>query len=356
MDHALRRQRLAARLEEWGYEAFLVTHLPNVRYLSGFTGSNAQLLITGNGGLFFTDGRYIEQSRRQVPGVERVIYSKDFPKVMAEACRRFGVQRLGFEGEGITQKGYTDIASEVRAEFVSVVGAVEGLRRMKDPEELALIERAQAITDQALEAVLPRLTEGTTEREAALWLDRAMEDLGAEKEAFETIAAFGENAAEPHHSPSDRALKRGDVLKLDFGARYEGYHADMTRTVAFGESPDELREIYEVVRKAQQAGIDAVRGGVTGGEADRAARSVIDDAGYGEAFSHGLGHGVGLEIHESPTLRKDGEDVVPVNAVVTVEPGVYVPGVGGVRIEDMVEVLEDGCRPLPSSTKEFVVL
>jgi len=183
-----------------------------------------------------------------------------------------------------------------------------------------------------------------------------MRQNGADALAFESIVAFGENAAEPHHHPTDRDLRQGDVVKLDFGALYRGYHSDMTRTVAFGPVPDELREIYDLVRAAQQAGIDAVRAGIAGGEPDAASRKVIADAGRGEAFSHSLGHGVGLEIHEGPTLRAKGEDELPAGAVVTVEPGVYVPGLGGVRIEDMVEVTADGCRPMPRSTRDLVEL
>ena len=179
---------------------------------------------------------------------------------------------------------------------------------------------------------------------------------GADALSFEPIVAFGEHAAEPHHHPCHRALAEGDVIKMDFGAMVDGYHTDMTRTVAFGEPATELRKVHDVVAAAQQAGIDAVRPGVVAGDVDRAARSVIDDAGYGDRFTHGLGHGVGLEIHEGPWLRRDGEDVLPVGAVVTVEPGVYLPGMGGVRIEDAVEVTEDGASVLGASTRELIEL
>jgi Xaa-Pro aminopeptidase len=183
-----------------------------------------------------------------------------------------------------------------------------------------------------------------------------MRRAGADGLSFDTIVAFGENAAEPHHEPNHRTLEDGDIVKMDFGALWGGYHADMTRTVAFGAVGSELRRIYEIVREAQQAGIEAVRAGVTGGEVDAASRRVVEAAGYGEAFSHGLGHGVGLEVHEGPGLRRDGVDELPVGAVVTVEPGVYVPGLGGVRIEDMVEVGADGGRVMPSSTKDLIEL
>jgi Xaa-Pro aminopeptidase len=233
---------------------------------------------------------------------------------------------------------------------------IERLRWIKEPDEIAMIERAQAITDEGFERILPKLVEGITEREAALELEWAMRQAGAEGLSFDTIMAFGESAAEPHHHPSDRPLARGDVVKMDFGALCGGYHSDMTRTVAFGDPPEEIRRIHDLVARAQQAGIDAVRAGIEGKDADAAARRVIDEAGYGERFSHSLGHGVGLEIHEGPTLRTPSEDVLPENAVVTVEPGVYVPGLGGVRIEDMVVVTADGCRPMPRSSRELVVL
>jgi Xaa-Pro aminopeptidase len=174
--------------------------------------------------------------------------------------------------------------------------------------------------------------------------------------SFDSIVAFGESAAEPHHSPKDRALQRGDVVKIDFGAVVGGYHSDTTRTVAFGQPDPRIREIHGIVRRAQQAGMDAVRPGVTGGQVDEAAREVIRDAGYGDAYTHSLGHGVGLEVHEGPYLRSGGEDVLPEGSVVTVEPGIYVGGLGGVRIEDMVVVTADGCRPMPRTTRDLVVL
>ncbi|HXF57782.1 MAG TPA: aminopeptidase P family protein [Actinomycetota bacterium] len=355
MDHEGRRKRLAERLPELGVEAFLVTRLPNVRYLTGFTGSNGQLLLTPDGGVFLTDGRYTEQARREVPDLRRGVYSGEFARAFATACTDLGVRRVAFEAAGLTYKAYTDLAA-TGVELVPTVQEVERLRWVKDPDELALVEAAQDLTDRAFEEVLGRLAEGVTERELALELDCTMRRLGAQDVAFDTIVAFGESAAEPHHRPSDRPLRRGDVVKLDFGCVFEGYHSDMTRTVALGEPHPTLREVYEVVRQAQRAGVEAVRAGATGGEVDRAAREVIREAGYGDRFSHSLGHGVGLEIHEGPTLRHEGSDVLPEGAVVTVEPGVYLEGLGGVRIEDMVVVTGDGCRVLPRAPKDLIIL
>jgi Xaa-Pro dipeptidase len=356
VDHALRRARVAERLEGWGCGGLVVTRLPNVRYLTGFTGSNGQLLLATGGSVLFTDGRYEEQSRREAPDLDRRICPDGFEPPLAEVCAERGIERLAFEGEGITFDGYTRMASGVRAELVSVRGAVEGERLVKDGEELGRLRAAQAATDAAFAHVLGRLREGVTERETALELEIAMRRNGGDGVAFASIVAFGEQAAEPHHEPTDRALRRGDVVKLDFGAVVDGYHTDMTRTVAFGEPPEELRAIHELVARAQAAGVGAVRAGATCGEVDAAARSVIEEAGHAGRFPHGLGHGVGLEIHEAPRLRRGDERVLPAGAVVTIEPGVYVPGLGGVRIEDVVLVRETGGEVLPTSTKELVVL
>jgi Xaa-Pro aminopeptidase len=356
VDHAGRRRRLRERLSDLGVEGFLVTRQVNVRYLTGFTGSNGQLLLTAGRALLFTDSRYEQQAAREAPDVDREIYPRAFHDRVAASVRDAGVERLGFESAGLTHKVFRQLEEAVDASLVPAEDEVERLRWVKEPEEIAEIQRAQGIADEAFERQAGKLVEGITERQVAFELEFAMRELGAEGVAFDTIAGFGENAAEPHHRPADRPLARGDVIKLDFGSVVSGYHSDMTRTVAFGEPPAEIRRVHEVVRRAQEAGIDEIRAGVAGGAPDRAARRVVEEAGYGERFGHSLGHGVGLEIHEGPTLRPDSSDVLPAGAVVTVEPGVYLPGVGGVRIEDMVEVTVDGCRPMPRTTRELLVI
>jgi Xaa-Pro aminopeptidase len=356
VDFSGRRHRLATRLPDLAIDALLVTRLPNVRYLTGFTGSNGQVMVGSEKSVLLTDGRYTEQARREVPELERSTYTA-FPPAFAKACAEAGLGRVGFESAGVTHKLFTQLTEEAEGvELVPVGDEVERMRWVKEPVEVELIERAQAIADECFDRILPKLSEGMTEAEVAFDIELTMRQSGAEAMAFDPIVAFGENAAEPHHRPTSRALQPGDLVKLDFGARFEGYHSDMTRTVAFGEPAPELRQIHDLVRRAQQAGVDAVRAGIAGGDADGRARGVVEEAGRGEAFSHSLGHGVGLEIHEGPSLRNNGEDVLPVGAVVTVEPGVYVPGLGGVRIEDMVLVTEDGCRNLAGSTRELVVL
>ncbi|HZD80101.1 MAG TPA: Xaa-Pro peptidase family protein [Actinomycetota bacterium] len=356
MDHALRRGRLAEWLQQAGIEALLVNRLPNVRYLTGFTGSNGQVIVRADGrDLFLTDGRYEEQARHEVPDLERRGYRESMVRAVRDIVPALGLGRLGFEVDGLTYHAYTELGADLPAELVGVNGAVERLRRVKDADELRILDRAQEVTDAAFEALLPKLREGVSERELAFELEIELRTAGADDLSFETIAAFGEDAAEPHHDPGGRPLRRGDVVKLDFGALVDGYHCDMTRTVAFGHPPRELHEIHDLVRRAQRAGIEAVRAGVDAAGVDAAARSVIEEAGMGERFAHGLGHGVGLEIHEDPFLHRSSQEVLPAGAVVTIEPGVYVPGLGGVRIEDMVEVREDGRRALPRSSKELIV-
>jgi Xaa-Pro aminopeptidase len=357
VDHQLRRRALGARLDDLGVDALLVTRLVNVRYLTGFTGSNAQVLVTAGDAEFMTDGRYGEQSRREVPDVERHTYAQHYRDLLAGRVSAAGFTRVGFESEDVSVAGHARLSAALPGvQLVPVDGAVETLRTVKDDEERELIRRAQAATDAAFEDVLDLLAVGISEQQVARELERLLRDEGADALAFDSIVAFGENAAEPHHEPSHRQLEEGDVVKLDFGGRVEGYHADMTRTLAFGSLASELRKMHDVVREAQQAGIDAVRAGVTGTQVDAAARQVIESAGFGDRFVHGTGHGVGLEIHEAPWLGRAKDEPLPAGAVVTVEPGVYVPGLGGVRIEDMVEVTPDGGRVVGTSTRDLIEL
>jgi Xaa-Pro aminopeptidase len=268
------------------------------------------------------------------------------------------VARLGVEAHRMTLSAHAGLAEALGSgvELVAADDVVEAGRRVKDDEERELIRRAQAATDAAFTGVLDRFALGVSEGWIARELERLMLEAGADGIAFDPIVAFGENAAEPHHEPGHRVLEEGDVIKLDVGALVEGYHADMTRTIAFGQPAAQLQKVHDIVRQAQQAAIDVVRAGVTGVEVDAAARSVIAEAGYGDNFVHGLGHGVGLEIHEQPWLGTTQENELPEGAVVTIEPGIYLPGIGGVRIEDMVEVRDDGCAVVGVSTRDLIEL
>jgi Xaa-Pro aminopeptidase len=357
VDHVTRRKRLTERFPELGVDAVLVSSLPNVRYLTGFTGSSASAVVGAAGAVLITDGRYAEQSRLEVPDLDRVASMEPPAPAILEHCRRLGVQRLGFERHAVTVAQLETWESALEdVELVGVGREVERLRRTKDPAELRLLRAAQEATDAAFADILDVLAIGITERQAATQLEQAMLLHGADGVSFPSIVAFGEHAAEPHHHPCHRALAEGDVIKMDFGALVDGYHTDFTRTVAFGEPTPELRKVHDLVAEAHQAGIDALRPGAVGKDVDAAARSVIADAGYGDRFDHGLGHGVGLEIHEGPSLGVRSDDELPLGTVVTVEPGVYLPGLGGVRIEDAVEVTEDGGRPLGTSTRELIEL
>ncbi len=360
MDHGLRRARLAERLSALGVDALIVTRLPNVRYLTGFTGSNGQVVVAADGSArFLTDGRYAEQATHEVPGVAATEYREGYPQPLVDGCRALGASRVAFERRGLTYAAWERLSELGEGlELVPADEEVERLRRAKDPREVALIERAQGFADEAFEKVVLNggLRAGVNERVLARELGDAMLDAGADDRAFDPIVAFGEHAAEPHHHVTDRELAPGDLVKLDFGALSGGYHSDMTRTVAFGEPDPRLREIRDLVAEAQRAGVEAVRPGVSSVDVDAAARSVIAAAGYAEEFPHGLGHGVGLEIHEDPLLRWDASEELVEGMVVTIEPGVYIPGLGGVRIEDTVEVTAEGRREIPRSTRELIVL
>jgi Xaa-Pro aminopeptidase len=358
MDHQLRRRAVAARLEDLGVDAYLVTDLANTRYLTGFTGSNGQLLIGASFELFLTDGRYDEQARRELPDVDRSASDRSYRAAVVERCASTPVARLGVEAHSMTlaEHARLDEALGGAVELVASEDVVEDGRRVKDDEERELIRRAQAATDTAFSGILDRFALGVSEGWIARELERLMLEAGADGLAFDPIVAFGENAAEPHHEPGHRVLEEGDVIKLDIGALVDGYHADMTRTIAFGQPTAELQKVHDIVRQAQQAAIDVVRAGTTGVEVDAAARSVITAAGYGGRFVHGLGHGVGLEIHEQPWLGTTQTNELPAGSVVTIEPGIYLPGIGGVRIEDMVEVREDGCAVVGVSTRELIEL
>jgi Xaa-Pro aminopeptidase len=352
----MRRGALVARLDDLHVDAFLVTRLLHARYLTGFTGSNGQVLVRRDAAVFLTDGRYTEQSRREVPDMERRTYTSRLRDELPGMLD--GVGRLGFEADEMTVAGRDRLAAALgeAVELVPTTDVVEKLREVKDDAEREALRQAQAITDAAFEQILDRLAVGITEQQIARQLEMLMIDEGAEGLAFDSIVAFGENAAEPHHEPGHRVLEEGDIVKLDFGARFAGYHADMTRTVAFGQPASELKKIHDIVREAQQAGIDAVRAGVIGKDVDAVSREVIERAGYGDRFVHSLGHGVGLEIHEGPSFARTADDAVPAGAVMTVEPGIYVPGLGGVRIEDMVEVTDDGCAVIGTSARELIEL
>ena len=358
-----RREKLRARLGDIGADALLSMKPVNVRYLTGFSGSNGQVVI-GTEDVFLTDPRYEEQSAHEVPDIKREVYSTN-PKVIGESggmmptlasvISSLKIGTLAVEANFVTLSTARALRDALKnVELVETTDEIEKLRIIKDADEIEALRTACSFADRALDALLPQLKEGMSEVEVATILEHEMRVAGSEGLSFDTIAAFGEQAAEPHHSPTSRMLKRGELIKLDFGATYRGYHSDMTRTVAFGEPSDEMRSMYELVRASQQAGLDAVRAGATAGDVDKAARGYLDERGYN--FGHGTGHGLGLEVHEAPPVRSGANHVLEVGTTITVEPGIYIPGTGGVRIEDSVVVTGVGCDILTASTKELVVV
>ncbi|KXO89480.1 M24 family metallopeptidase [Tsukamurella pseudospumae] len=360
-DHARRRHTLRAALasHEPALDAVLVTNLDNVHYLAGFTGSNGALLVTadGEGDAIATDGRYLTQVAEQ-SGDLRAVIERDVAKALLVEARAAGARTVGFEAAVLSYADHARLSGDDAPALVPTTRLVETLREVKDDGEIELLRRACAISDQALAALVEEgaIRPGATEREVARRLENLMFEFGAEAVAFETIVAAGANSAIPHHRPTDAVLASGDLVKIDFGARYAGYHADETRTFVLGEPADWQREIYDVVARAQAAGRAALVPGADVRDIDAAARSVIEAAGYGEQFLHGLGHGVGVEIHEAPTLGKLGSGTLSDGAVVTVEPGVYLPGRGGVRIEDTLVVRADGPELLTRTTKDLIAL
>ena len=357
-----RLDRLRATFDEHEIDALVVTTLPNVRYLTGFTGSSAVLTVTKDVALLTTDGRYRTQSAEQVERagaagqVEIAIGAGAEQRRAARAALEAdGIGRIGLEAGNVSWSGQRSWADSVGGDrLVATANAVEALRERKDPAEIARMERAAAIADAALFEVLPLMSQGVTEEHFALALDTAMRRGGAESTAFETIVAAGENSAKPHHHPGSRTINGGDPVVVDFGATFEGYRSDMTRTFCVDAEPEgELARIFDVVRTSQAAGAAAVRPGIAAKDVDDICRQIIAAAGWAERFEHGTGHGVGLDIHEAPTVSQLGTAILAPGFVVTVEPGVYVPGHGGVRVEDTLVVTEDGARPLTRFTKDI---
>jgi Xaa-Pro aminopeptidase len=350
--HADRRARAQAEIATLEADAALITSPPNVRYLTGLVSSNTALLLPADGpAVLATDSRYEEAARRDCPDLELLVERFIEPELARLAAAR-GLRVLAFEAQEMTVERYQELASlDGGPELVPSGRIIEELRMVKDPAEIALLARACAITGDALTATLPTVRPGQTEREFAILLERAMIDLGAEALAFDSIVASGPNGAIPHHQPGERPFAVGDLITIDCGARFGGYHADMTRTVALGEPAGWQRDIYELVAAAQRAGIEAATVGTDVSVVDAAARDLIAAAGHNDHFRHGLGHGVGLEVHEAPTIGYARTGTLMDRVPVTVEPGIYLPGRGGVRIEDTLVVRDPRGGPEGSSPR-----
>jgi len=362
-----RLSRLRLRIEDEQLDSLLVVELANIRYLTGFTGSAALLLVSGDSAHLATDGRYRTQAAEQLEAarvaddvqlvIGRIPAQREAIVASAQASASSIGGRIGLEADHVAWAEQIRWA-ELFAPSVPVPtsGLVESLRAVKDDSEVARIEAAAAIADAALSDVVPMLEKGSTESELAIALDVAMRRHGAEDRAFETIVASGPNSAKPHARPGERRISEGDPVVIDFGAVVDGYRSDMTRTFFAGGTPTpEMLAVYQAVLESQAAGVRAVSPGVATSDVDEVCRKSLTDAGLGEAFEHGTGHGVGLDIHEAPWVGPGSAGILSPGAVVTVEPGAYLAGLGGVRIEDTVVVTDGGCRALTSFHKNFAV-
>lgn len=361
MSFSSRRAALRELLSDAGVDALLVTHLVNIRYLTAFTGSNAALLVHVEGeahSRFCTDGRYRARAAEQVPELETVV-ERASALALAGACSGWGVRRLGFESDSVTVDAHVAMARAAEgAKLERAPGLVQRLRVLKDDGEIATLRAACTAADRAFADLLAAdgLRPGRTERDVALDLENRMREHGAGGPAFETIVAAGAHSALPHHSPTAAELRAGDLVTLDFGALVDGYRSDMTRTVVLGAAAEWQRELHGLVAAAQAAGRAALTPGTSCSAVDAAARDVVEAAGRGPEFVHGLGHGVGLEIHEAPALARTGTGELAERMVLTVEPGVYVEGRGGVRIEDTLVVRDGEPDLLTRTSKELLEL
>ena len=357
MDHFA---KIAAQLAAQDLDAILLTEEANRFYASGFhsAGTDGMALVTRRGNYYFTDSRYTEAASRVVrdAAVEEVGRGRGYLTLIREVLQRDGVARMGFDDAAMTVRDYNRYREGLPCELVPAAELLEKLRAQKDPEELKIMIAAQRIAERALAEALNDIRPGVTEKEIAARIQYLMLHYGAEDKSFDPIVVSGPNGSLPHGVPSDRPIQAGEFVTIDMGCVYHGYCSDMTRTVAVGHVTEEMEQVYDTVLRAQLAGIAAARAGVTGAEVDGAARRVITDAGYGPYFGHSFGHGVGVEIHESPNATPGNDQPLPERAVISAEPGIYLPGKLGVRIEDVLYLTEEGCRNLTEAPKELTIL
>ncbi|MFC5701070.1 M24 family metallopeptidase [Cohnella faecalis] len=352
-----RVSKLRTLIAKSGADALLVTNAVNRRYLTGFTGSSGVVLVSADKAAFLTDFRYREQAAQQVIGFENVEHGADINATVSELLGQWGVRTLLFEDLDVTFAAYSTMKAKLApAELVPSGGIVEKLRMVKDESEIAIMQEAADLADRTFEHILSFIKPGVTELSIALEMEMFMRSNGATSSSFDTIVASGERSALPHGVASSRVIGQDEFVKLDFGAYYNGYCSDITRTVFVGKPSEKHLEIYGIVKEAQQYALDHLGPGMTGIEGDALTRDIITRYGYGDYFGHGTGHGLGMEIHEAPRLSLTGDIVLTPGMTVTVEPGIYLPGFGGVRIEDDVVITDAGIQILTRSPKELIVL
>ncbi|WP_459914118.1 M24 family metallopeptidase [Enterococcus thailandicus] len=352
----VRVEKLRKKMQEENLDSFLVTSPYNLRYLTNFTGTTGLAVITLDKAFFITDFRYTEQAANQAQGFEIIKNVGPIFDEVADLVKRENLNALAFEETTVSFLEYSVLEEIINAELIPVSGMIEELREVKDEEEIAIIEKACSIADMAYDHILKMIRPGMTEIEVANQVDFYMRSLGATSVSFDTIVASGLRSAMPHGVASDKVIEQGDLITLDFGCYYQGYVSDMTRTFAIGDPGEKLKEIYQIVLDAQLAVLDAAKPGLTGIQLDAVARDYITKYGYGEAFGHSTGHGIGLEIHEGPNVSSRAEKQFVPGNVITDEPGIYLPGIGGVRIEDDLLITKEGNRVLTHSPKELIIL
>lgn len=360
MQYEKRLKRFQAWLAEQGdaFDAILISNRSNIRYLSGFTGTFAYLVISRDKAFILTDSRYIMQARQQSVHFSLVKLERYTPPMsIAKVCEGEGWSVLAFERDDLSFAFYDRLkACFGRANLIPVEKAVEQFRAVKDEEEIALLRQAEHIGDAAFAHVLEILRPGMTEKEVAFELEFAMRRQGASGLSFDTIVASGVRSAMPHGVASNKKIENGDLVVFDFGCVYEGYCSDMTRTIGVGSLSDAQKDLYALVLQTQEKALTAARAGVVGEKMQDLAQRSFDKAGFGSYFGHGLGHSVGLDIHEEPRFSRNVKDKLPAGTVISVEPGLYVPGIGGVRIEDLIVLEEDGCDNLTTSPKDLIIV
>jgi Xaa-Pro aminopeptidase len=353
----MRLAKLRQTLAENNLDAIVISQPENCRYLSGFTGTRGVLFISPERVMLAVPFVYLEQARKQAPAFEVVRFQREFAEVWPDLVAEVNARRVAFESAYLTVAEHDKLAAGAEdVELVPTEGIVEGFRTIKDGDELDIIRKTVALADAAFAHIVEFIEPGMTEREVAWELEVYMRTHGAEKVAFDLIVGAGPNGALPHHEVSERVIDAGEPIVMDLGARVAGYHSDLTRTICLGQPDERFTEIYDLVLRAQLAAEAAIREGIVAGEADNAARKIIAEAGYGEQYGHGLGHGVGLAVQEDPFIRQGAEEVLEPGMVFTVEPGIYLPDWGGVRLEDMVLVRQDGVELLSRASKQPVVI
>lgn len=352
-----RLNRLRKQLEELGHDAILIGSSHNRRYISGFTGSSGYVLVTHDKAVLLTDFRYRVQAKEQAQGLDIIEHGTSPLDEVRELLRNWGMKKLAFEQEHVTFAEHARWSAALQdVALVPAAGLVEKLRMIKDEAEIAVMQEAADLADRTFSYITGLIRTGMRERDVALEMEVFMRTGGATSSSFDTIVASGERSALPHGVASDRVIGTNEFIKLDFGAYYNGYCSDLTRTVVIGQPTDKHREIYDIVLEAQLHALANIRPGMSGLEADALARDVITKHGYGDMFGHGTGHGLGMEIHEAPRLSRLSDTILTPGMTVTVEPGIYLPGFGGVRIEDDIVITESGIKILTSSPKELICL